>query len=85
MSVNSAQHVGVKGLSEGLPHNRIGVTTVGDIRKAGGNVVPSPTRSNPNHATLSGLSPGQAGSLFKSLSNLSKVLSDYSKTIKKKK
>ena len=84
ISVNSAPNVSVKDLSEGIPHSRIGVTTVGDIRKAGGNVVSSPTRSNPNHATLSGLTPTQASSLFKSLSNLYKALSDLSNLLKKK-
>ncbi len=48
----------------GIPHNQVGVTTVGAIRAAGGDVVPSPTRTNPNHAALSGLTPEQASRLF---------------------
>jgi hypothetical protein len=49
----------------GIPHNQLGVTTVGAIRAAGGDVVPSPTKTNPYHATLSGLTPDQASQLFR--------------------
>lgn len=49
----------------GIPHNRVGVTTVGKIRALGGDVVPAPTRRNPNHAILSGLTPQRASSLFR--------------------
>jgi hypothetical protein len=49
----------------GIKHNQIGVTTVGEIRRAGGDVVPSETKKNPNHATLKGLSPEQASELFR--------------------
>jgi hypothetical protein len=49
----------------GIPHNQVGVTTVGAIRAAGGDVVPAPTRSNPYHALLSGLTPDQASALFR--------------------
>jgi len=48
----------------GIRNNQVGVTTVGAIRAAGGDVVPSPSRTNPNHATLSGLTPEQASKLF---------------------
>lgn len=48
----------------GIPHTQVGVTTVGAIRAAGGEVTPSPTRRNPRHATLSGLTPDQAAALF---------------------
>lgn len=72
VSVNSAPGVSVQELTvpnpqtgyPGIPHNQIGVTTVGAIRAAGGEVVPSPTRTNPYHATLSGLTPEQASQLF---------------------
>ena len=53
ISVNSKAGKTVKELSQGVPHGKVGTTTVGQIRKAGGDVVPSPTRSNPNHATMS--------------------------------
>ena len=49
----------------GIPHTQVGVTTVGAVRSAGGEVVASPTRTNPNHATLSGLTPVQASALFR--------------------
>jgi hypothetical protein len=49
----------------GLPHNRVGVTTVGKIRALGGDVVPSPRKNSPTHATLSGLTAEQASSLFR--------------------
>ena len=49
----------------GIRHNQIGVTTVGKIRSAGGDVVPSATKKNPNHATLKGLTPEQASELFR--------------------
>ncbi len=53
ISVNSKDGKTVTELSEGIPHNKVGVTTVGEIRKAGGDVIPSPTKGNPNHATMS--------------------------------
>ena len=49
----------------GIKHNQVGVTTVGKIRSAGGDVVPSATKKNPNHATLKGLTPEQASELFR--------------------
>ena len=48
----------------GIPHRQVGVTTVGEVRRAGGDVRPSPTRGNPNHATLGGLTPEDASRLF---------------------
>jgi hypothetical protein len=72
VSVNAAPGLSVKELTTpdpqtgypGIPHNRVGVTTVGKVRALGGEVVPSPRRKNPNHATLSGLTPEQASRLF---------------------
>jgi hypothetical protein len=73
VSVNAAPGLSVQELTTpnpdtgypGIPHNQIGVTTVGAIRAAGGDVVPSPTRTNPYHATVSGLTPEQASQLFR--------------------
>jgi hypothetical protein len=73
VSVNAAPGLSVKELTApdsqtgypGLPHNQVGATTVGKVRALGGDVVPSPTKKNPNHATLSGLTPEQASSLFR--------------------
>jgi hypothetical protein len=73
VSVNAAPGVSAQELTApnphrgypGIPHNQVGVTTVGAIRAAGGDVIPSPTRTNPYHATLSGLTPEQASQLFR--------------------
>jgi hypothetical protein len=73
VSVNAASGLTVKELTSpnsqtgypGIPLNQVGVTTVGRIRAKGGAVDPSPTTKNPNHATLSGLTPKQASSLFR--------------------
>jgi hypothetical protein len=72
VSVNCAPGLSIKELTApnpqtcypGIPHNQVGVTTVGAIRAAGGDVVSTPTKTNPNHATLSGLTPDQASQLF---------------------
>ena len=53
----------VKELSKNLPHNQIGVTTVGEVRAAGGDVIKT-SGASPNHATLTGLSPEQASKLL---------------------
>lgn len=73
VSVNSAPGKSVQELTAaipqsgypGIPNNQVGVTTAGAIRERGGEVVPSPTRTNPHHATLSGLTPEQASDLFR--------------------
>ena len=71
MSVNSAAGLSLKELTApsaeypGIPHNQVGVTTVGRIRALGGDVAASPTKKNPNHASLSGVTPEQASSLFR--------------------
>lgn len=64
VSVNSKATLSVQQLSDGIPNGKVGVTTVGDIRKLGGDVVPSPTRTNPNHATMFGITAEQAETLF---------------------
>ena len=64
VSVNSAPDATVSELSQGIPHNQVGVTTVGDVRAAGGDITPSPTPNNPNHCTMCGVTPQQAEDLF---------------------
>ena len=72
VSVNSAHGATVEELTAAIPqtgypgilNNQVGVTTVGAVRECGGTVVPSPTRTNPFHATLGGLTPKQASRLF---------------------
>ncbi|MBV7270741.1 RHS repeat domain-containing protein, partial [Winogradskyella luteola] len=53
ISVNSKTGSTIEELSKGIPHKKVGVTTVGAVRKAGGDVISSPTKYNPNHATMS--------------------------------
>jgi hypothetical protein len=73
VSVNSAAGTSVNELCApnsqtgypGIPHRQIGVSSVGKVRDLGGDVVPSPRKKNPSHATLSGLTPEQASSLFR--------------------
>jgi hypothetical protein len=73
VSVNSAPGLSLKDLTAanpqtgypGILNNQVGVTTVGAIQACGGHVVPSPTRTNPNHATLNGLTPERASQLFR--------------------
>lgn len=64
VSVNSGAGKTVEQLSEGIPNKQVGVTTVGDVRRAGGDVIPSPTANNPNHCTLCGITPQQAKQLM---------------------
>jgi hypothetical protein len=64
VSVNSAPGKPLDILAAGIPNGQIGATTVGAIRKAGGDVVPSPTANNPHHCTMCGITPQQAQDLF---------------------
>ena len=63
VSVESAAGLSVQELSAGIPHRQVGVTTVGAVRAAGGDVVRTSGRS-PHHATLTGLSPADASRLL---------------------
>lgn len=73
VSVNSAPGLTLTELTAGssetgypgILNNQVGLTTVGDIRVSGGDVVPTPTRTNRHHATLSGLDPEEASRLFR--------------------
>jgi len=64
-SVESANGASIETLTKSptVPNNQIGVTTVGTIRSAGGQVTPT-TGSSPNHATVSGLSAEKATELL---------------------
>jgi hypothetical protein len=55
--------ISVAELARAIPHGQIGVTTVGDVRKNGGDVIRTSGRT-PNHATLTGLTPEQASELL---------------------
>lgn len=63
VSVECDVGLSVAELAAALPHGHVGVTTVGAIRAAGGDVVRTSGRS-PHHATLIGLSPDDASKLF---------------------
>jgi hypothetical protein len=73
VSVNAGAGLSVAELTAGNPrtgylgilNNQVGVTTVGAIRARGGEIDPSPTKTNPHHATLTGLTPEQASELFR--------------------
>lgn len=73
VSVNCGANLSVEELTApnalagypGIPHNRIDVTTVGAIRAAGGDVVSAPSRSNPHHSHLSGITAEEASALFR--------------------
>jgi hypothetical protein len=62
-SAESAPGKSVKELAEAIPHGQIGVTTVGSVRAAGGDVVQTSGRS-PNHATVTGLEAETASKLL---------------------
>jgi hypothetical protein len=63
VSVECATGLTVAELATAIPHGQVGVTTVGEVRQAGGDVIRTSGRS-PNHATLTGLTPEQASSLL---------------------
>jgi len=63
VSVECATGVPLDDLAASLPHNQIGVTTVGTVRAAGGDVIRTTGRS-PYHATLVGLSAEKASQLL---------------------
>ncbi|MBL0028891.1 MAG: flavoredoxin [Rhodanobacteraceae bacterium] len=62
-SAESANGATLCELCTNINHNQVGVTTAGEIRAAGGDVVATGGRS-PNHATVTGLTPEKANSLL---------------------
>ena len=64
VSVYSAPDASVDELAANIPNNQIGVSTVGDVRAAGGDVIPSPNANSPSHCEMCGLTPEQASELF---------------------
>jgi hypothetical protein len=63
ISVECGDGFSLEELSASIPHGQIGVTTVGAIRAAGGDVIRTSGRS-PQHATLTGLTPDEMGLLL---------------------
>lgn len=64
VSVSSGAGKTLDELTTGIPNKQVGVTTVESVRRAGGDVIPSPTASNPNHCTLCGITPQKAEELM---------------------
>ncbi len=72
VSVNAGDGLSILDLTQansrkgypGILNGRVGVTTAGAVRALGGTVEPTPTRNNPCHAALGGLTPEQASALF---------------------
>lgn len=62
ISVECAVGLSVAELAATIPHGRVGVTGVGEVRNVGGDVVRTSGRS-PNHATLTGLIPKEISAL----------------------
>ncbi len=63
ISVECSLEVSLAVLAKNIPHGQIGCTTVGKVRRLGGNVIRTLGRS-PYHATLTGLTPKQISSLL---------------------
>lgn len=64
VSVNSSPGASAAGLALFIPNRRIGVTTVGAVRAAGGEVIAAATSRNPSHCVMNGLTAEQAQALF---------------------
>jgi hypothetical protein len=60
--VNSGSSV--EAAERGIPNKQIGVSTVGEVRGAGGTVVRAPTPNNPGHFLIGGLSADAMSGLF---------------------
>ena len=63
ISVECGEAMSIEELAATLPHGQVGVTFVGAIRAAGGDVVRTSGHS-PQHATLIGLNPDEASRLL---------------------
>lgn len=64
VSTQSAPGKSVEELSKKMSHGQVGHTTVGEIRKAGGEVTSTPTRNSPDHADVDGLDAQTLSDLF---------------------
>ncbi len=64
VSVNSAPGKTVAELPTGLPNRLVGVTTVGAVRAAGGEVRPDPSLHRPYHCLVGGSSAQAAHGLL---------------------
>jgi hypothetical protein len=64
VSTQSKAGASINELAKPFKNNQIGVSTVGDIRRAGGRVTADGYGKNPNHATVDGLTATQLEQLF---------------------
>jgi hypothetical protein len=64
VSVQSGAGASLEDLTRTVPHTKVGVSTVGDVRAAGGDVIPRPRKGNELHCEMCGITPEQAESLF---------------------
>ncbi len=64
VSTQSRAGASVDELAKPFKNNQVGVTTAGDIRRAGGRVTADGHLGNPNHATVDGLTAQQLERLF---------------------
>jgi len=64
VSVNSAPGASLQQLTTTIQHNKVGATTAGQVRALGGDVTAKPSRGNPYHCEMCGLTPQQAQDLF---------------------
>jgi hypothetical protein len=62
--VNSAPDKTLAELTAIIPNKKVGVSTVGEVRAAGGDVTPRPISGNPFHCELHGITPEKAEQLF---------------------
>lgn len=73
VSVNSAPGKSEVELSQGIWNNQVGVTTVGTVRAAGGDVAPKPTINNPYHCEMCGVSATEASGTMTVKPNPAKI------------
>ena len=69
ISVNSGIRKTVEQLSRLLPQNKVCITTVGEVRAAGGDVKTSPTAHNPDHCIMHGITPQRAKEILRVIPN----------------
>jgi hypothetical protein len=62
VSVNSGRTI--QEAAQGIRHSKIGVTTAGEVRRAGGTVTRDPLPDNPGHCLLSGCTADTFSRLF---------------------
>ena len=63
ISVECAVELSIAELALAIPHGQVGLTTVGQVRSEGGDVIRTSGRGL-NHATLTGLTPEKASLLL---------------------